>query len=63
MNEIIIDLSSYKTADNILKTKVFTVSVAEVKNLVACDCVEIVFANKGHGKMEKAGLQLLKVNL
>lgn len=60
MNEIIIDLSSHKTTDNILKTKAFTVSVADVKNLVACDYVGIVSANKEPDKMEKAGFTTVK---
>ena len=35
--EIIIDLSTHKTTENIVKTKAFTVSIANVENLVACD--------------------------
>ena len=37
MNEIIVDLGSHKTTDNLLKTKAFTVSVADVEHLVACE--------------------------
>lgn len=54
MNEIIVDLGSHKTTDNLLKTKAFTVSVADVEHLVACDYVGIVSANKEPDKMEKS---------
>lgn len=60
MNEIIMDLSSHKTTDNLLKTKAFTVSVADVEHLVACDYVGIVSANKEPNKMEKAGFTTVK---
>lgn len=60
MNEIIMDLSSHKTTDNLLKTKAFTVSVANVEHLVACDYVGIVSANKEPNKMEKAGFTTVK---
>lgn len=59
-NEIIMDLSSHKTTDNLLKTKAFTVSVADVEHLVACDYVGIVSANKEPNKMEKAGFTTVK---
>lgn len=60
MNEIIMDLSSHKTTDNLLKTKAFTVSVADVEHLVACDYVGLVSANKEPNKMEKAGFTTVK---
>ena len=60
MNEIIIDLSSHKTTDNLLKTKAFTVSVADVEHLAACDYVGLVSANKEPNKMEKAGFTTVK---
>lgn len=60
MNEIIVDLGSHKTTDNLLKTKAFTVSVADVEHLVACDYVGIVSANKEPDKMEKAGFTTTK---
>lgn len=55
MDEIIIDLSAHKTTDNILLNKAFTVSVADVEHLIACDYVGIVSANNEPKKMEKAG--------
>lgn len=60
MNEIIMDLSSHKTTDNLLKTKAFTVSVADVERLTACDYVGLVSANKEPNKMEKAGFTTVK---
>ena len=60
MDEIIIDLSSHKTTDNILLNKAFTVSVADVEHMTACDYVGIVSANKESDKMEKAGFTTTK---
>lgn len=54
-NEIIVDLGSHKTTDNILKTKAFTVSVADKEHLTACDYVGIVSGNNISDKFEKAG--------
>ena len=44
-NEIIVDLSAHKTTDNIIINKAFTVGVADLEHLVACDYVGIVSAN------------------
>ena len=44
-DEIILDLSAHKTTDNILHSKAFTVSVADVEHLTACDYVGLVSAN------------------
>lgn len=55
MNEIIVDLASHKTTENLMKTKAFTVSVADVEHLVACDYVGIVSGNNEPDKMKKAG--------
>ena len=54
-NEIIVDLSSHKTTDNIRKNKAFTISIADVEHKDACDYVGIVSANNVADKMEKAG--------
>ena len=51
-NEIIVDLSAHKTTDNIIKNKAFTVGVADLEHLVACDYVGIVSANKEADKMK-----------
>lgn len=59
-DEIIIDLGSHKTTDNIFLNKAFTVSVADVEHMTACDYVGIVSANKEPDKMEKAGFTTTK---
>ena len=59
-NEIIVDLSAHKTTDNIIKNKAFTVGVADLEHLVACDYVGIVSANKEPDKMKKAGFTTTK---
>lgn len=50
----------HKTAENVQKRKAFTVSIADVKNLVACDYVGIVSGNKVPDKFEKAGFTAAK---
>lgn len=60
MNEIIIDLGSHKTTENMLKTKAFTVSIADAAHMAACDYVGIVSAHKDADKMEKAGFTTTK---
>ena len=59
-DEIIIDLSSHKTTDNILLNKAFTVSVGDVEHLTACDYVGLVSAKNEPRKMEKAGFTTTK---
>lgn len=59
-DEIIVDLGSHKTTDNMLETKAFTVSVADVKHVVECDYVGVVSGNKEPDKMEKAGFTTVK---
>lgn len=59
-DEIIIDLSSHKTTDNILLKKAFTVSVGDVEHLAACDYVGLVSAKNEPRKMEKAGFTTTK---
>lgn len=59
-NEIIVDLGSHRTTDNIMKNKAFTVSVADSENTVACDYVGVVSANKEPDKMAKAGFTTIK---
>ena len=61
MKEISICISpGHKTAANILKRKAFTVSMAEVGQLVACDYVGIVSGNKVPDKFAKAGFHIVK---
>ena len=52
--------SSHKTAENILAKKAFTVSMATVPTLAACDYVGIVSGNKVPDKFEKAGFHATK---
>ena len=47
--------SGHKTAENILISKAFTVSIADKNNVVAADYVGIVSGNKEMNKIEKCG--------
>ena len=47
--------SSHKTAENLIARKAFTVSMATVKMLAACDYVGIVSGTKEPDKFRKAG--------
>lgn len=60
MDKIIIDLSSHKTTDNIMKRGAFTVSMGDKDHVVACDYVGLVSANTEADKMEKAGFTTTK---
>ena len=62
-NEIIVDLSAHKTTDNIIINKAFTVGVADLEHLVACDYVGIVSAmEKQHNRgQEGAGMACVKL--
>ena len=46
---------NHKTTENILKKGAFTVSMADVEHMTACDYVGIVSGNKEPDKFEKAG--------
>ena len=46
---------SHKTTENILKKGAFTVSMADVDHMTACDYVGIVSGNKEPDKFAKAG--------
>lgn len=59
-DEIMIDMSSHKTTENIAVTKAFTVSAADVEHMTACDYVGLVSANQEPRKMEKAGFTTTK---
>lgn len=50
----------HKTAKNVVKTGAFTVSIADVENVVACDYVGIVSGNKELDKIEKVGWHVTK---
>lgn len=60
-NEISACISAgHKTTLNLLKNKAFTVSMATVKTVAACDYVGLVSANKEPNKFEKAGFHVEK---
>jgi len=50
----------HKTAENILKRKAFTVSMADAAHVTACDYIGIASGNKEAKKMEKAGFSVTK---
>ncbi|MCR5763850.1 MAG: flavin reductase [Treponema sp.] len=60
-NQIGICLShEHKTVKNILAKKAFTVSMADVKNVVPCDYVGVVSGNDTSNKIEIAGWTVTK---
>ena len=52
--------SSHKTAENLLTRRAFTISMATVGQLSACDYVGIVSGNKEPDKFAKAGFHATK---
>lgn len=58
--KIMIDLSSHKTTDNIIKNKAFTVSVADAAHVVEADYVGVVSGYQVPDKLERAGLHTVK---
>ena len=52
--------SSHKTVKNFLKTKAFTVAMADDKNVVSADFVGCVSANDMPNKLEKTGWTIIK---
>lgn len=52
--------ATHKTVKNLLKTKAFTVGIADSKNVVASDYVGIVSANEEVNKIQKAGWHTVK---
>ena len=52
--------SDHKTAENLLARKAFTVSMATVQQMAACDYVGIVSGNKEPNKFSKAGFHAVK---
>ena len=59
-NEIIIDLSNHKTTENLLETRAFTVSVADLEHLVPCESFP---ATKSRTRWRRPDLPQQKVNL
>lgn len=52
--------ANHKTTYNIIASKAFTVSMADVEHLVACDYVGVESGNKVADKFEKAGFTAVK---
>ncbi len=52
--------ADHKTTANILATKAFTVSMATVEQVVACDYVGVATGTKVENKFEKAGFHAIK---
>jgi len=59
-DEVIVDLGSHKTTDNILLNRAFTVAPGTKEYVAACDYVGIVSARNEHDKMKKAGFTARK---
>ncbi len=55
--------SGHKTVKNLLKTKSFTVAIADQKNVISADFVGIVSANNEPKKLEKTGWKIVKSNV
>ena len=62
-NEIIIDLSNHKTTENLLETRAFTVSVADLEHLVPAIMWESFPATKSRTRWRRQDLPQQKVNL
>ena len=52
--------AGHKTTKNILKTKAFTVAIADSKNVVSADYVGVVSGNQVCDKLEKTGWSVEK---
>ena len=52
--------AGHKTVKNLLKTKAFTVAIADAKNVVPADFVGVVSANNVPNKLAKTGWHIVK---
>lgn len=52
--------ATHKTVKNLLKTKAFTVAMADEKNVIPADFVGVVSANDTPNKLERTGWQIQK---
>lgn len=52
--------ADHKTTENILERRAFTVSMADVDHMAACDYIGIVSGKKEPDKFEKAGFHAVK---
>ena len=59
--QVAISLSAHhKTVQNLLRTKAFTVSIADAKNVIPADFVGLVSANDDPNKLAKTGWKITK---
>lgn len=59
-DQIIVELGSHKTTDNLDITKAFTIGIADEEHVVECDYVGVVSGRKEPDKMKKAGFTTVK---
>ena len=60
-NQVMVCLADdHKTTKNILESKAFTISIADVKHVTSADYVGLVSGNKEPDKMKKAGFSAVK---
>lgn len=59
-DEIIVDLGSHKTTDNIEKRKAFTISIGDAEHVVSCDYVGLVSGRSVPDKLDRAGFTVSK---
>lgn len=59
-DELIVELGSHKTTDNLALTKAFTVGIADKEHTVECDYVGIASGRKEPDKMKKSGFTTVK---
>lgn len=52
--------ATHKTVKNLLKTRAFTVAMADANNVISADYVGVVSANDTENKIEKAGWHVKK---
>lgn len=60
VNEVMVDLSAHLTTDNIMKTKAFTISIADGKHVRESDYVGVESGKNAPNKMKKAGFTVTK---
>lgn len=60
MDQIIISLGDHQTTDNIMTNKAFTVSMADIEHVAACDYVGLVSKRNELNKLEIAGFHTTK---
>lgn len=59
-DEIIVELGTHKTTDNLAVNKAFTVGIADTEHVVECDYVGVVSGKEEPQKMQKAGFTTIK---